>query len=105
LQQGKIQLEESLVHLQGHVFEEPVVIVVDKLSGFEDIPQGCTGVVIRAGGDQPDLLSHIAVRARNERVLLAACHDEKVSNEIRASTYASFSPDAGSEEVKMKLRG
>ncbi|KAJ8908747.1 hypothetical protein NDN08_005452 [Rhodosorus marinus] len=103
--EGKIQLEESLVPLQGHVFAEPVVIVVDKLSGFEDIPQGCAGVVIRAGGDQPDLLSHIAVRARNEHVLLAACHDEKVSNELRDSKYANLSPHAGSEDVKVKLSG
>jgi alpha-glucan,water dikinase len=48
------------------------VLVADAVSGNEDIPEGVTAVIT---SDAPDLLSHVAVRARNAPVLFATCFE------------------------------
>lgn len=39
---------------------------------MEDIPPGIVAILTPSG---VDVLSHIAIRARNQKVLLASCHD------------------------------
>ena len=53
-------------------FTESTVLVADQVSGDEEIPQGVTAVLT---SDSPDLVSHVAVRARNVGVLFATCFD------------------------------
>lgn len=40
---------------------------------MEDIPQGVTAVLTATS---TDVLSHVAIRARSQRVLLASCADD-----------------------------
>lgn len=42
-------------------------------SGMEDIPQGVTAVLTES---TTDVLSHVAIRARSQGVLLATCFDD-----------------------------
>lgn len=54
------------------VYDEPTVIVAQRVTGEEEVPEGAVAVLTP---DAPDVLSHVSVRARNMRVLFAVCHD------------------------------
>ena len=47
-----------------------------------DMGQGCVAVI--TGSNAPDVLSHAAVRARNSKVLLAACADAVAVDMLRS---------------------
>ena len=53
--------------------------LTETLGGLEDIPAGVRAVVTKA---PVDLLSHIAIRARNTSVLLASVVDDNLWNEV-----------------------
>jgi len=69
---GKVEVVKSLRDLQRRNFEQPTVVVADQVMGDEEIPQGVTAVV---APDVTDIVSHVAVRARNASILFASCHD------------------------------
>jgi alpha-glucan, water dikinase len=71
----------GLSDVQDLVYDEPTVLVVGEVTGEEEVPEGCVAVLTP---DAPDVLSHVAVRARNLRVLFAACHDSQPLDELRA---------------------
>jgi hypothetical protein len=50
-------------------------------SGMEDIPQGVTAVLTES---TTDVLSHVAIRARSQGVLLATCFDDAEWNKLTA---------------------
>jgi alpha-glucan,water dikinase len=70
---GQVRLVESLRSVQGDRFSNPTVLITDRVAGDEEIPPGVTSVIT---SDTPDIVSHVAVRARNSRVLFATCFDE-----------------------------
>lgn len=72
---GRIRVVECLHAVQHEHFAEPTLLIADRVGGDEEVPVGVTAVLTR---DTPDLVSHLAVRARNARVLLATCWDETV---------------------------
>ena len=49
-------------------------------NGEEEIPENCVGVITP---DSPDVLSHISVRARNSKTLLATCFSEEPLADLR----------------------
>lgn len=49
--------------------------------GMEDIPQGVTAVLTES---TTDVLSHVAIRARSQGVLLATCFDDAEWNKLTA---------------------
>ncbi|GFH31784.1 PPDK_N domain-containing protein, partial [Haematococcus lacustris] len=57
----------------GKVYSTPVLLLAEHVGGNEDIPLGVQAVLTRSA---TDVLSHAAIRARAQRVLLATCHDE-----------------------------
>ncbi|KAF6251712.1 glutathione synthetase ATP-binding domain-like protein [Scenedesmus sp. NREL 46B-D3] len=63
----------SLADIQGQAFSKPVVLICDKLGGMEDIPPGITAVLTKSS---TDVLSHVAIRARSQGVLLATCFED-----------------------------
>ncbi len=70
------------------VYEEPTVLLAKRVTGEEEVPEGCVAVVTP---DAPDVLSHVSVRARNMRVLFAICHEaqpladiEKLAGKVRS---------------------
>ncbi|KAG2427905.1 hypothetical protein HYH02_014507 [Chlamydomonas schloesseri] len=98
---GRLRLERRLEGVQHEVMEEPTVLLVEGLTGAEEIPEGCVAVLVGAaqegaGSSVPDVLSHSAVRARNMGVLLAGCHCSQ--------TVARIAEHAGSR-VMLRLEG
>ena len=61
------------------VYDEPTVLLAKRVTGEEEVPEGCVAVVTP---DAPDVLSHVSVRARNMRVLFAICHEDAPLKEI-----------------------
>ena len=70
----------TLSEIQGEDYTAtPTVCLTETLGGLEDIPAGVRAVVTKA---PVDLLSHIAIRARNTGVLLASVADDAIWNDV-----------------------
>lgn len=77
---GKVRAVESLQAVQHEPFAEATVLIADRVNGDEEVPANVTAVLTR---DTPDLVSHLAVRARNSRVLLATCWEEETYQRLK----------------------
>ncbi len=72
--EGIVHITPALAEVQGRSFETDTVLVATHISGEEEIPQGVVAVLTTS---TVDLMSHVAVRARNAGVLLATAWDAK----------------------------
>ena len=88
-----------LADIQGMDYSEaPVVVLSAKLGGLEDIPSGVVAVFTAS---PVDLLSHIAIRARQMGVLLAAMPDPGGWAELMTMAGQGVKIDVVGEEVKV----
>ncbi|CBZ54723.1 hypothetical protein NCLIV_051500 [Neospora caninum Liverpool] len=80
------ELGSKAVYLgnQDKVFETPTVLLCGAVSGEEEIPIGVQAVLVRSAAVSPDILSHVAVRARNAHVLVAVCFEAKVADKLES---------------------
>jgi alpha-glucan,water dikinase len=69
---GQVEVVSTLKSIQGKRFSRPTIIITDKVAGNEEIPEGVTGIVTP---DTTDVLSHVAIRARNADLFFATCYD------------------------------
>ena len=67
---GVLRKVDSLAELAPGPPEASTILVVARMSGTEEIPEGVVAVFTEQA---VDLMSHLAVRARNAGVLLATC--------------------------------
>lgn len=72
----------TCVVLVAQTYAEPTVIIAQRVTGEEEVPEGAVAVLTP---DAPDVLSHVSVRARNMRVLFAICHDSEELAKVRGS--------------------
>jgi alpha-glucan,water dikinase len=68
---GKVVEVAALSDVQDKVYDEPTILLANRVSGEEEIPEGVVAVVTP---DAPDILSHSSVRARNMKVCSALCY-------------------------------
>lgn len=78
---GTVKVVDSIISIQYETYNEPTIIIANKIKGEEEIPTGVTGVITP---DSTDIVSHIAVRARNSKVLFAVCYDSKEFDKYKA---------------------
>jgi alpha-glucan,water dikinase len=78
---GKVRVVDQLLAVQGERFTEPTVLIADRVSGSEEVPERVTAVIT---SDAPDLVSHVGVRARNAGVLFATCFEPKEYERLKA---------------------
>jgi alpha-glucan, water dikinase len=78
---GRIEVVDALESVQGMRFDRPVVVLADRLSGYEEIPEGVTAILTPRG---VDALSHLAIRARNRRLLFASCYNRETIEQLRS---------------------
>ena len=78
---GQVEVVTALRSVQGRRFAHPTVIVADKIAGDEEIPERVTAVVTP---DVTDIVSHVAIRARNAHVLFATCYDPEVLGQLKS---------------------
>lgn len=77
---GPVVVFNKLRESVGAKFKRGTVVIANKCDGDEDVPENTSYVVI---GSTVDVLSHVAVRARNEHHGLVACLDEDKLSELR----------------------
>jgi alpha-glucan, water dikinase len=77
---GQVHVVDRLIDVQGDRFQRAMVLVADTVSGSEEIPDSVTAVIT---SDMPDLVSHVAVRARNARVLFATCFEPEAYRHLK----------------------
>lgn len=70
--------------LPTEAYSQKVIAVLQTLTGWEDIPLGIVAILLPSESSV-DVLSHVAIRARNQNVLLASCDDDSLLNELRGS--------------------
>jgi alpha-glucan, water dikinase len=80
---GKV-LIKNLEDAQGEDFTKqndaiPIVFFSEKLGGLEDIPKGVSAVITKT---PVDVLSHVAIRARNTGAFLASVQSDEIWEEL-----------------------
>ncbi len=78
---GVIETVLNLKSIQGKNFSRPTVIIAGDVRGDEEIPEGVVALITPAS---IDVLSHLAVRARNVRILFAVCYDSDVIGKLKS---------------------
>jgi len=78
---GIVKVMGSLNGVQGRRFDPPVIIVSDRIEGDEDLAEGVIAVLTPGS---VDVVSHVAIRARNQGVLLAVCYDDQPLDALRS---------------------
>ncbi len=78
---GYVEVVDELRSVQGKTFERPTVVITDKVRGDEEPPEGVNVVITP---DSVDLVSHVAVRARNARLLFATCYDRERYDRLKS---------------------
>ena len=68
--------------VQDEVYAQPTILLVDRVTGEEEVPEGVVGLLT---SDAPDVLSHVSVRARNMGVLFAASYSGEILSELRVA--------------------
>ena len=58
------------------VYQRRTVLLVEKITGEEEVPSNVEAIVVLNANDYPDVLAHVSVRARNLKVLLTVLFDE-----------------------------
>ena len=77
---GEVAVVPHLRSVQGREFERPMVVIAEKVGGDEEIPEGVTAVITP---DAVDIVSHVAVRARNAGLLFATCFDPEMVAQLQ----------------------
>jgi alpha-glucan,water dikinase len=84
---GRVEVVEALESIQGKTFAgSGVIVIADKITGNEEIPDRVTAIITQ---DVTDIVSHIAVRARNKHLLFATCYDHGIISYLK-SLQGSF---------------
>lgn len=78
---GPVVVFDKLRESEGAKFKRGTVVIANTCDGDEDVPENTSYVVI---GSSVDILSHVAVRARNEHHGLVACLDADKLADLRA---------------------
>lgn len=78
---GRVKKTSDMKSIQGMSFPEPVVLITDVVVGNEDIPEGVVAVLTT---DTTDIVSHVAIRARNAQLLFATCYDSVAMERLKS---------------------
>ncbi|CAG9462085.1 unnamed protein product [Pedinophyceae sp. YPF-701] len=78
--EGEVVCVKGLHDVQHKTYEKPTVLICDRVTGEEEIPDGAVAVLTP---DAPDVLSHVAVRARNLKTLFATCYEDGPLEELK----------------------
>jgi alpha-glucan,water dikinase len=78
---GKVEVVDTLRAVQGKEFSDATIVITEKVIGDEELPEKIVGVL---APDVTDLVSHVAVRARNAHILFASCFDSVLLEHLKS---------------------
>ncbi|HSB51635.1 MAG TPA: hypothetical protein VLD40_03155 [Dissulfurispiraceae bacterium] len=94
---GEVLGVTSLKSVQGRSFDRSTVIIADEVGGDEEIPKGVTAIITPS---VVDVLSHLAIRARNGGIIFATCYDGETLKRLKSSSrYLKVKTTATGEVV------
>lgn len=73
---GYAEKVTKLYDVMHNNYEQRTVLLIDKITGEEEVPSNVQAIIVLNSPDYPDVLAHVSVRARNLKVLLAVLFDE-----------------------------
>jgi alpha-glucan,water dikinase len=103
---GVVHRVAGLAEVQGGAFGAaagealPAVLVAENVGGSEDIPLGVAAVITRG---TTDVLSHVAIRARAQRVLFACCGDDAEWEAVLAACGGASGSGGGDKKAAVEL--
>ncbi|PQQ00283.1 alpha-glucan water dikinase 2 isoform X2 [Prunus yedoensis var. nudiflora] len=85
---GIVLCVNELRSIQNKVYRKPTILIATRVTGEEEIPDGVVAVLTP---DIPDVLSHVSIRARNEKVCFATCFDPNILRDLKSKEGKSIS--------------
>ena len=79
---GNVVRVKNLADVMHKVYDERSVLLVEKITGEEEVPTNVQAIVVLNASDYPDVLAHVSVRARNLKVLLTVLFEEDECNKL-----------------------
>jgi len=71
-----VERVKALGDVMHNIYERRTVLLVEKITGDEEVPTNVQAIIVLNPSDYPDVLAHVSVRARNEKVLLTVLFSE-----------------------------
>lgn len=65
-------------------YDRRTILLVDKVSGEEEVPNNVQCIIQVDGTDYPDVLAHVSVRCRNLKVMYAVLFNEEIINQLKS---------------------
>jgi alpha-glucan,water dikinase len=72
---GYVEYVPKLYDVMHNTYENRTILIVDKITGEEEVPSNVQALILLNASDYPDVLAHVSVRARNLKVLFAVLFD------------------------------
>lgn len=94
---GRLVIAPSLWSIPD-TFDEPIIAVVEKVEGDEEIPVSVDGIIIP---HETPLLSHLAVRLRQKGACFAVCEDPELFAALKNSVGEKLTINASAESVNI----
>jgi len=73
---GYVERSKNLADVMHKEYDRRTILLVDKISGEEEVPHNVQAIIVLNSSDYPDVLAHVSVRARNLKVLLTVLFDD-----------------------------
>lgn len=67
-----------------HTYEKRTILLCEKITGEEEVPNNVQAIVLVDGTDYPDVLAHVSVRARNLKVMFTVSFNEQHVKELKS---------------------
>lgn len=81
---GYIEVVKNLQDVMHKVYDRRTILLVEKISGEEEVPSNVQAIVVLNSSDYPDVLAHVSVRARNLKVLLTVLFNQTICDELKS---------------------
>lgn len=79
---GYVERVPVLRDVMHKTYSQRTVLLVEKITGEEEVPTNVQAIVVLNASDYPDVLAHVSVRARNLKVLLVVNFNENTCNDL-----------------------
>ena len=79
---GYVERGPVLYDVMHKEYPKRTVLLVEKITGEEEVPSNVEAIIVLNPTDYPDVLAHVSVRARNMKALLVCNFNESTCDEL-----------------------
>jgi alpha-glucan,water dikinase len=79
---GHVERVAVLADVMHKVYSQSTILLVEKITGEEEVPTNVEAIVVLNPTDYPDVLAHVSVRARNMKALLVCNFNQSTCDEL-----------------------